>query len=96
MKTAQPPRSPPLVQMRRYGPGVYPFLFPSVISSLPQLPSSPHRLQLQQPPSSGSTPSPVDRSYCCLALSPPLSSSSRCIGGWAGGSPLPVPRRALM
>lgn len=63
MKTAsraQPRSSPPLVQMRRYTPGVYPFLFPSVISSLPQLPPpSPHRLQIQQPSSSGSTPSPV-------------------------------------
>ncbi|KAK2830027.1 hypothetical protein Q5P01_017958 [Channa striata] len=63
MKTAsraQPRSSPPLVQMRRYAPGVYPFLFPSVISSLPQLPPpSPQRLQIQQPTSSGSTPSPV-------------------------------------
>lgn len=61
MKTAsraQPRSSPPLVQMRRYTPGVYPFLFPSVISSLPQLPPpSPQRLQIQQP--SSSTPSPV-------------------------------------
>uniref|UniRef100_A0A3B4UBW2 Retinoic acid receptor beta n=1 Tax=Seriola dumerili TaxID=41447 RepID=A0A3B4UBW2_SERDU len=63
MKTAsraQPCSSPPLVQMRRYTPGLYPFLFPSVISSLPQLPlPSPQRLQIQQPSSSGSTPSPV-------------------------------------
>ncbi|KAG8005010.1 hypothetical protein GBF38_010875 [Nibea albiflora] len=64
MKTAsraQPRSSPPLVQMRRYTPGVYPFLFPSIISSLPQLPPppSPQRLQIQQPSSSGSTPSPV-------------------------------------
>ncbi|XP_067365113.1 retinoic acid receptor beta-like isoform X1 [Channa argus] len=63
MKTAsraQPRSSPPLVQMRRYAPGVYPFLFPSVISSLPQLPPpSPQRLQIQQPISSGSTPSPA-------------------------------------
>ncbi|XP_056153919.1 retinoic acid receptor beta-like [Lampris incognitus] len=63
MKTAsraQPRGSPPLVQMRRYTPGVYPFLFPSVISSLPlPLPPSPQRLQIQQPSSSGSTPSPV-------------------------------------
>ncbi|CAJ1084128.1 retinoic acid receptor beta-like [Xyrichtys novacula] len=64
MKTAsraQPRSSPPLVQMRRYAPGVYPFLFPSIISSLPQLPPppSPQRLQIQQPSSSGSTPSPV-------------------------------------
>lgn len=63
MKTAsraQPCSSPPLVQMRRYSPGVYPFLFPSVISSLPPLPpASPQRLQIQQPSSSGSTPSPV-------------------------------------
>ncbi|KAK2921412.1 hypothetical protein Q8A73_000897 [Channa argus] len=64
MKTAsraQPRSSPPLVQMRRYAPGVYPFLFPSVISSLPQLPPpSPQRLQIQQPISSGSTPSPAE------------------------------------
>ncbi|KAK9526302.1 hypothetical protein VZT92_015010 [Zoarces viviparus] len=63
MKTAsrtQPRSSPPLVQMRRYTPGVYPFLFPSIISSLPQLPpQSQQRLQMQQPSSSGSTPSPV-------------------------------------
>ncbi|XP_029022273.1 retinoic acid receptor beta-like isoform X3 [Betta splendens] len=63
MKTAsraQACSSPPLVQMRRYAPGMYPFLFPSVISSLPQLPPpSPQRLQIQQPSSSGSTPSPV-------------------------------------
>ncbi|XP_056877023.1 retinoic acid receptor beta-like isoform X1 [Takifugu flavidus] len=63
MKTAsraQPRSSPPLVQIRHYSPGVYPFLFPSIISSLPQLPPpSPQRLQIQQPSSSGSTPSPV-------------------------------------
>lgn len=61
MKTAsraQSQSSPPLVQMRHYAPRVYPFLFPSVISSLPQLPPVlPHRLQIQQP--SSSTPSPV-------------------------------------
>ncbi|KAG7500213.1 hypothetical protein JOB18_011837 [Solea senegalensis] len=67
MKTAsraQARSSPPLVQMRRYTPGLYPFLFPSVISSLPQLPRPSHqRLQIQQPSSSGSTPSPVGE-YC--------------------------------
>ncbi|KAM7383774.1 hypothetical protein PAMA_011231 [Pampus argenteus] len=72
MKTAsrsQQRSSPPLVQMRRYTPGVYPFLFPSVISSLPQLPPpSPQRLQIQQPSSSGSTPSPVEQNVSLLDL----------------------------
>ncbi|KAK6323924.1 hypothetical protein J4Q44_G00062630 [Coregonus suidteri] len=53
--------------MRRYRPGVgvgvYPFLFPSVISTLPlanRRASPPAlRLQVQQPFSSGSTPSPA-------------------------------------
>ncbi|KAF0047513.1 hypothetical protein F2P81_001146 [Scophthalmus maximus] len=50
--------------MRRYTPGLYPFLFPSVISSLPQLPRpTPQRLQIQQPSSSGSTPSPLGGRY---------------------------------
>ncbi|KAK1880020.1 Elongation factor 4 [Dissostichus eleginoides] len=60
MKTASrapQPRSPPLVTMRRYTPGVYPFLFPSIISSLPP---SPQRLQIQQTSSSSSTPSPAE------------------------------------
>ncbi|KAJ4923475.1 hypothetical protein JOQ06_014064, partial [Pogonophryne albipinna] len=59
MKTASrapQPCSPPLVTMRRYTPGVYPFLFPSIISSLPP---SPQRLQIQPTSSSGSTPSPA-------------------------------------
>ncbi|XP_070995629.1 retinoic acid receptor beta-like [Oncorhynchus clarkii lewisi] len=65
----RPPRSPSpgpqLVQMRRYRPGVgvYPFLFPSVISALPlanRRASPPAlRLQVQQPSSSSSTPSPA-------------------------------------
>ncbi|KAF6730558.1 Retinoic acid receptor beta [Oryzias melastigma] len=64
MKTAsrtQSCSSPSLVQMRRYTPEVYPYLFPSVISSLPQLrPPSPQRSQVQQPSSSSSnTPSPA-------------------------------------
>ncbi|KAL7826963.1 hypothetical protein AOLI_G00321720 [Acnodon oligacanthus] len=46
-----------VVQMRRYRTGMYPFLFPSVISSLP-LPSPTERLN---PPSSAGTPSPVER-----------------------------------
>ncbi|KAJ0003731.1 hypothetical protein NQD34_008829 [Periophthalmus magnuspinnatus] len=86
MKTAsraQPPRSPPLVQMRRYSPGVYPFLFPSVISSLPQLPPSPQRLQIQQPSSSGSTPSPA-------AIETQSSSSEELVP--SPPSPPPPPR----
>ncbi|XP_036070114.1 retinoic acid receptor beta [Oryzias melastigma] len=64
MKTAsrtQSCSSPSLVQMRRYTHEVYPYLFPSVISSLPQLrPPSPQRSQVQQPCSSSSnTPSPA-------------------------------------
>lgn len=57
MKTAsraQAP-SPPLVPIRRYPPGGYPFLLPSIIGSL--LPQQ--RLQLQQPCSS---PSPAGES----------------------------------
>ncbi|KAI4796310.1 hypothetical protein KUCAC02_027836 [Chaenocephalus aceratus] len=59
MKTASrapQPCSPPLVTMRRYTPGIYPFLFPSIIGSLPP---SPQRLQIQPTSSSGSTPSPA-------------------------------------
>uniref|UniRef100_A0A3P9IWH0 Retinoic acid receptor beta n=1 Tax=Oryzias latipes TaxID=8090 RepID=A0A3P9IWH0_ORYLA len=64
MKTAsrtQSCSSPSLVQMRRYTPEIYPYLFPSVISSLPQLhPPSPQRSQVHQPSSSSSnTPSPA-------------------------------------
>ncbi|KAM4539538.1 retinoic acid receptor beta-like isoform 3-T3 [Odontesthes bonariensis] len=63
MKTAsraQSRSSPPLVRVRHYTPGIYPFLFPTVISSLPQLPPpSPQRLQMQQASSNSSTPSPV-------------------------------------
>nr|XP_029514782.1 serine/arginine repetitive matrix protein 1-like [Oncorhynchus nerka] len=65
----RPPRSPSpgpqLVQMRRYRPGVgvYPFLFPSVISALPLAnrsgsPPAP-RLLVQQASSSVNTPSPA-------------------------------------
>lgn len=72
MKTAsraQSRNSPPLVQMRHYTPRGYPFLFPSVISSLPQLPPpSPQRLQVQQPSSSGSTPSPLGELFLLLTL----------------------------
>lgn len=81
MKTAsraQPRSSPPLVQMRRYTPGVYPFLFPSIISSLPQLPPpSPQRLQIQQPSSSGSTPSPVGEYCCCTSTDTGCRSKSQ-------------------
>lgn len=84
MKTAsraQPRSSPPLVQMRHFTPGVYPFLFPSIISSLPQLPPpSPQRLQIQQPPSSGSTPSPVGK-YCCCNSIQHLTKITFQIGG---------------
>ncbi|KAJ7991462.1 hypothetical protein DPEC_G00284110 [Dallia pectoralis] len=53
--------------MRRYRPGVgmgvYPFMFPSVISALPMAnrPAPPlaQRLEVQQLSSSGSTPSPA-------------------------------------
>ncbi|XP_062414498.1 retinoic acid receptor beta-like [Pungitius pungitius] len=88
MKTAsraQPRGSPPLVQMRRYAPGVYPFLFPSIISSLPQLPPppSPQRLQVQAPSSSGSTPSPV-------AIETQSTSSEELVP--SPPSPLPPPR----
>ncbi|XP_075968984.1 retinoic acid receptor beta-like [Anarhichas minor] len=87
MKTAsrtQPRSSPPLVQMRRYTPGVYPFLFPSIISSLPQLPPpSQQRLQMQQPSSSGSTPSPV-------AIETQSTSSEELVP--SPPSPLPPPR----
>ncbi|KAM3858197.1 retinoic acid receptor beta-like [Diretmus argenteus] len=86
MKTAsrtQPRSSPPLVQMRRYTPGVYPFLFPSVISSLPPPPPSPQRLQVQHPSSSGSTPSPV-------AIETQSTSSEELVP--SPPSPLPPPR----
>ncbi len=46
-----------LVQMRRYRAGVYPFLFPSVISSL-NLPSP---TQTRNTPNSGGSPSPVGK-----------------------------------
>ncbi|KAL1255555.1 hypothetical protein QQF64_013616 [Cirrhinus molitorella] len=46
-----------LVQMRRYREGVYPFLFPSVISSL-NLPSP---TQTRNTPNSGGSPSPVEK-----------------------------------
>ncbi|XP_041931578.1 retinoic acid receptor beta-like isoform X1 [Alosa sapidissima] len=59
-RTASRCSSPP-AQMRRYrtgaGPGVYPFLFPSVISSLPLPP--PQTLQAPHTPSGSSTPSPA-------------------------------------
>ncbi|KAL6460383.1 hypothetical protein MHYP_G00303490 [Metynnis hypsauchen] len=51
--------------MRRYRTGMYPFLFPSVISSLP-LPSPTERLN---PPSSAGTPSPVGESSSLLTSS---------------------------
>lgn len=54
MASRAPPRSgPSLVAVRNYSPGVYRFLFPSIISSL----------QVQQPASGGSsTPSPAGKS----------------------------------
>ncbi|XP_037402392.1 retinoic acid receptor beta isoform X1 [Pygocentrus nattereri] len=68
-----------VVQMRRYRTGMYPFLFPSVISSLP-LPSPTERLN---PPSSAGTPSPV-------AIETQSSSSEELVP--SPPSPLPPPR----
>ncbi|XP_062301811.1 retinoic acid receptor beta-like isoform X2 [Osmerus eperlanus] len=73
---------PPHVQMRRYRPaGVYPFLFPTVISSLGR-PPAPSRLHVQLP-SSSSTPSPA-------AIETQSTSSEELVP--SPPSPLPPPR----
>ncbi|XP_026109685.1 retinoic acid receptor beta-like, partial [Carassius auratus] len=68
-----------LHQMRRYRAGVYPFLFPSVISSL----SLPSPAQTHNTPNSGGSPSPV-------AIETQSTSSEELVP--SPPSPLPPPR----